>query len=59
MKWVSDERTSPEHIKRNGWRDQNILVVSADDDRLSWSEREMLRQIGEKLYGKRKEARHG
>ena len=59
MKWVSGERTSPEHIKRNGWRDQNILVVSADDDRLSWSERELLRQIGEKLYGKREEARHG
>jgi hypothetical protein len=59
MRWMSGERTSPEHIKRNGWRDQNVLVVSANDDRLSWSERELVRQIGEKLYGKREEARHG
>lgn len=59
MRWASGDRPSPEHIKRNGWRDQNILVVSADDDRLSWSERELVRQIGEKLYGKLEEARHG
>jgi hypothetical protein len=58
MKWPRGDRPSPEHIKRSGWRDQNILVVSADDDRLSWSERELLRQIGEKLYGKREEARN-
>jgi hypothetical protein len=58
MRWASGDRPSPEHIKRSGWRDQNILVVSADDDRLSWSERELLRRIGEKLYGKREEARN-
>ncbi len=47
------DRASPEFVKRNGWRDQKILVVSADDDRLTWPEREFIRQIGEKLYGKR------
>lgn len=50
------QRAAPETIKRDGWRDQNILVVSADDDRLTWPERELVRQIGEKLYGKREEA---
>jgi hypothetical protein len=65
MRWTpkgyGGERMAPEYIKRDGWRDQNILVVSADDDRLTWPEREFIRQIGEKLYGKReaKEARYG
>lgn len=63
MRWApkgcGGNRSSPEHVKRNGWRDQNILVVSADDDRLTWSERELVRQIGEKLYGKREETCHG
>ena len=46
---------TPEHeteaIKRYGWRDQGVLVVSAEDVRLSWPEREMVRQLGSKLYG--------
>ena len=38
-------------IKERGWHDQRILVVSADDERLDWMERELVRQIGERLYG--------
>lgn len=38
-------------IKERGWRDQHILVVSSDDERLDWMERELVRQIGERLYG--------
>ena len=37
--------------KQRGWRDQHILVVNADDERLDWMERELVRQIGERLYG--------
>lgn len=48
-------KACPEHeteaIKRYGWRDQGVLVVSATDSRLSWPEREMVRQLGAKLYG--------
>ncbi len=50
--------TDLEAIKKSGWRDQHILVVSADDDRLDWMERELLKRIGERLYGE-KGARHG
>ena len=36
------------------------LLVAIDDDRLTWPERELVRQLGEKLYGKRQEEmRHG
>lgn len=49
--------TDLEAIKQSGWREQHILVVSADDDRLDWMERELLKRIGERLYGE-KGARH-
>ena len=41
-----------EAIKRYGWRDQGILVVSADDQRLTWPERELIHQLGSRLYGR-------
>ena len=62
MRWAprgyGGARREPEHVKREGWREQSILVVAANDDRLTWPERELVRQLGEKLYGL-KEARHG
>ena len=50
---MQTERTDPEAIKRDGWQQQQILVVSASDNRLNWIEREQVRQLGEKLYGTR------
>ena len=50
---LQPEATDPETIKQTGWRDQHILVVSADDDRLDWTERELLRRIGDRLYGEK------
>lgn len=62
MKWAprgyGGPRRAPEEVKRDGWCEQNILVVAANDDRLTWPERELVRQLGEKLDGPR-EARHG
>jgi hypothetical protein len=46
-----------EAVKRAGWRNQGILVVSVSDRRLDWMERELLERIGERLYG-RLGARH-
>ena len=48
----SPEPNETEAIKRYGWRDQGILVVSADDQRLTWPERELVRQLGSRLYGR-------
>jgi hypothetical protein len=58
-KGYGGQRASPDQIKRDGWRDQGILVVAEDDHRLTWPERELIRQLGEKLYGKREEAAGG
>jgi hypothetical protein len=54
-------RRSVEQVKRDGWIEQAMLVVRVDDHRLTWPEREFIRQLGERLYGKRdtEEARHG
>lgn len=38
-------------MKQTGWREQGILVVSANDERLDWMERQLLKNIGERLYG--------
>lgn len=66
MKWhprgYGGERRSADEVKRDGWREMGILAVSAADPRLSWPEREMVRQLGEKLYGASpaaKEVSHG
>ena len=60
MRWIpkgyGGDRCPPEQLKRDGWRDQRILVVSIDDCRLNWPERELVRQLGEKLYGQTPEA---
>lgn len=42
-----------EALKRNGFRDQGILIVHIDDPRLAWQDKELLRQLGERLYGKK------
>ena len=59
MNWLPSgyggERRAPEQVKRDGWQELGLLVVSPEDERLSWPERELVRQLGEKLYGKRRE----
>ena len=40
-------------LKHTGWHEQRLLVVSADDERLDWAEREWVRRIGERLYGRK------
>ncbi len=41
-----------EAVKAHGWHQSGILVVDVADKRLSWTDCELIRQIGEKLYGK-------
>ncbi len=61
MRWhprgYGGQRRDPEQVKREGWQEQGLLAISADDPRLTWPERELVRQLGEKLYGPRMAAR--
>lgn len=59
-KGYGGHRRDAEQVRRDGWQEQQMLAVSLDDHRLTWPERELVRQLGERLYGKReREARHG
>ncbi|MGR3390703.1 hypothetical protein [Sagittula sp.] len=51
-KGYGGHRRDTERVKREGWHEQKMLAVSLDDQRLTWPERELVRQLGEKLYGK-------
>ncbi|MDB5584876.1 MAG: hypothetical protein JWR80_10052 [Bradyrhizobium sp.] len=41
-----------EAIKRSAFENQGIVVAKVDDPRLSWIDREELKRIGTKLYGR-------
>lgn len=43
--------TDLDAVKRSGWREQHILVISDQDERLDFLEREFIKRIGERLYG--------
>jgi hypothetical protein len=51
---LQPEVTDMEAVKQKGWRAQRILVVSAQDARLDFVERELVRRIGERLYGEKR-----
>lgn len=55
---LQPEPVDIEALKQRGWRDQHVLVVNESDGRLDFVEREFVRRIGERLYGKRG-LRHG
>jgi len=48
---LQPDTTDLDAMKRNVWRDQHILVVNESDERLDFIEREIVRRIGERLYG--------
>ena len=57
---LQPQATDLDAMKQSGWRDQHILVVSEQDERLDFVEKEIIRRIGERLYGaSNKGARHG
>lgn len=41
-------------MKRQAFHDTRVLIVSLDDPKIGWDERQLLENIGTKLYGKRK-----
>ena len=57
MKWhphgFGGTRRDTEQVKRDGWQERGVLVIGEDDQRLTWPERELVRQLGAKLYGNR------
>lgn len=44
-----------EEIKAAAWQDQGILIISRHDVRLGWHEAQMVKHLGERIYGKKKD----
>ncbi len=42
-----------EAIKAAAWQDQGILIISRHDVRLGWDEAQFVKQLGERIYGKK------
>lgn len=42
-----------ESVKREGFNNHGILVVAVDDQRLSWIERQIIKQLGDRIYGQK------
>ena len=47
---LQPEKIDPEKLKQQGWKENGILVVNVNDDRLNWPEKEIIKQIGTKIY---------
>ena len=48
-----------EKVKKEGWKNDGILVVKKDDERLSWDEQELIKQIGNKIYNSKNKKNDG
>lgn len=55
---LQPKKIDAEKLKREGWKNDKILVVKADDERLSWPEKELIKQIGDKIYSDKTNKKH-
>ena len=51
---MQPKQIDAEKIKREAFNNDGILVIKVDDERLSWPEKELIKQIGEKIYKNKK-----
>jgi hypothetical protein len=51
---MQPKQIDAEKIKREAFNNDGILVVKLDDERLSWPEKELIKQIGERIYKNKK-----
>lgn len=40
-----------ERTKREGWQNNHLLVIAANDQRLDFLEQQLIERIGDRLYG--------
>ena len=56
---IQPEKIDPEKLKRQAFEKDGILVVSINDDRLNWPEKEIIKQIGNKIYQTKPQGKNG
>lgn len=53
-RFLPNTRESAEEVKRRVWQQHGMLVVDVEKVPATWDVRQLLRQVGEKLYGPRR-----
>ena len=56
---IQPKQIDDEKLKREGWNNDGILIIKADDERLSWPEKELIKQIGDKIYNNKTNNKNG
>jgi hypothetical protein len=56
---MQPKQIDAEKLKREGWNNDGILIIKVDDERLSWPEKELIRQIGDKIYNNKTNNKNG
>lgn len=54
MSLLQPNSRDAEFVKKRAFHDSGVLVVSVNDPRIGWVEKQLLQNLGEKLYGKPK-----
>ena len=55
---MQPKQIDAEKIKCEAFNNDGILVVKVNDERLSWPEKELIKQIGEKIYKNKNGEKH-
>ena len=56
---MQPKQIDAEKIKREAFNNDGILIVKVDYERLSWPEKELIKQIGDKIYKNKKGEKYG
>ena len=56
-RFIPNSRETALETKGRAWREHNMLVINVESDQLTWDQREMLRVIGRKMFGPRRQER--
>lgn len=53
-RFLPNTRETAEEVKARVWKEHGMLVVDVEKVPATWDVREMLKQLGERLYGQRR-----
>jgi len=50
---IQPKQMDTEAVKNDAWHNDGFLVVHINDPKLNWMEQQIIRQIGDRLFGKK------
>lgn len=53
-RFAPNTRETPLETKQRVWREYGLLLLDVDNDTMTWDQREMVRAMGRKMFGPRR-----